>query len=67
MCLKIVQQLEPVGVGARNLSECLIIQMRNLGIDNALLETIVSKDLDLIGKNKYKEITKKYNISMQNV
>ena len=65
MCLKIVQQLEPVGVGARNLSECLIIQMRNLGIDNALLETIVSKDLDLIGKNKYKEITKKYNISMQ--
>ena len=52
MCLKIVQQLEPVGVGARNLSECLIIQMRNLGIDNALLETIVSKDLDLIGKNK---------------
>ena len=65
MCLKIVQQLEPVGVGARNLSECLIIQMRNLGIDNALLETIVSKDLELIGKNKYKEITKKYNISMQ--
>lgn len=39
--------------------------MRNFGIDNELLETIVSKDLDLIGKNKYKEITKKYNISMQ--
>ena len=36
MCLKIVQQLEPVGVGARNLSECLIIQMRNLGIDSGL-------------------------------
>ena len=34
ICLKIIQQLEPVGVGARNLSECLIIQMRNLGIDN---------------------------------
>nr|WP_317331105.1 RNA polymerase factor sigma-54 [uncultured Romboutsia sp.] len=64
-CLEIIQQLEPIGVGARNLSECLIIQMRNFGIDNELLETIVSKDLDLIGKNKYKEITKKYNISMQ--
>lgn len=64
-CLEIIQQLEPIGVGARNLSECLIIQMRNLGVDNDLLENIVSKDLDLIGKNKYKEITKKYNISMQ--
>ncbi len=64
-CIEIIQQLEPIGVGARNLSECLIIQMRNLGVDNDLLETIVSKDLDLIGKNKYKEITKKYNISMQ--
>lgn len=64
-CLEIIQQLEPIGVGARNLSECLIIQIRNLGIDNKLLETIVYKDLDLIGKNKYKEITKKYNISMQ--
>ncbi len=64
-CLEIIQQLEPIGVGARNLSECLIIQMRNFGIYNELLETIVSKDLDLIGKNKYKEITKKYNISMQ--
>ena len=64
-CLDIIQQLEPIGVGARSLPECLIIQIRNLGIDNELLETIVSKDLDLIGKNKYKEITKKYNISMQ--
>ena len=36
--LKIVQQLEPIGVGARNLSECLIIQLRNLGIENEVLE-----------------------------
>ena len=64
-CLEIIQQLEPSGVGARNLSECLIIQIRNLGIKNELLEIIVSKDLHLIGKNKYKEVCKKYNISMQ--
>ena len=64
-CLNIVQQLEPIGVGARSLSECLIIQIRNMGIDNDLIENIVYKDLDLIGKNKYKEISKKYNISLQ--
>ena len=64
-CLNIVQQLEPSGVGARSLSECLIIQIRNMGIDDNLIENIVYKDLDLIGKNKYKEISKKYNISLQ--
>lgn len=64
-CLELVQQLEPIGVGARNLSECLIIQMRNIGINNEILDSIVSEDLELLGKNKYKEISKKYNISMQ--
>ena len=63
--LDIVQQLEPIGVGARNLSECLMIQIKNLGIENDLLKNIVYKDLALIGQNKYKEICKKYNISIQ--
>lgn len=64
-CLEIVQQLEPIGVGARSLSESLIIQLRNLGIQNKLLEKIISKDLELIGNKKYKDIVKKYNISMK--
>ncbi|MBQ3421100.1 MAG: RNA polymerase factor sigma-54 [Romboutsia sp.] len=63
--LEVVQQLEPIGVGARNLSECLIIQLRNLGIRNNLLEELISKDLELIGNKKYKDIVKKYNISMK--
>lgn len=64
-CLEIVQQLEPIGIGARSLSESLIIQLRNLGIQNKLLENIISKDLELIGNKKYKDIVKKYNISMK--
>lgn len=64
-CLISVQQLEPSGVGARSLSECLMIQMASLGIYNEILEEIVSKDLNLIANNKYKEISKKYNMSLQ--
>lgn len=64
-CLNSVQQLEPTGVGARNLSECLIIQMHSLGIYNEVLEEIVRTDLNLIGSNKYKDISKKYDISLQ--
>ncbi|MEC3794197.1 RNA polymerase sigma-54 factor, partial [Clostridioides difficile] len=62
-CLISVQQLEPSGVGARSLSECLMIQMASLGIYNEILEEIVTKDLNLIANNKYKEISKKYNMS----
>lgn len=64
-CLISVQQLEPSGVGARSLSECLMIQMASLGIYNEILEEIVTKDLNLIANNKYKEISKKYNMSLQ--
>ena len=64
-CLISVQQLEPSGVGARSLSECLMIQLASLGIYNEILEEIVTKDLNLIANNKYKEISKKYNMSLQ--
>ncbi|MEG1312336.1 RNA polymerase factor sigma-54 [Clostridium sp.] len=64
-CLDQIQQLDPSGVGARNLSECLIIQMNNLDVHNSVLEEIVVKDLNLLANNKYKEISKKYNLSLQ--
>lgn len=64
-CLANIQQLDPSGVGARNISECLIIQMQNLGLYNEILEEIVINDLNLIASNKYKEISKKYGISLQ--
>lgn len=63
-CLAKVQQLEPSGIGARSLSECLIIQMHQLGLYSDLLENIVFNDLELIANNKYKDISKKYSISI---
>ena len=64
-CLEKVQQLEPSGVGARSLSECLIIQLRNREIKDLKLEEIVSKDLERVGNSKYKDISKKYDISIE--
>lgn len=64
-CLLKVQQLEPNGVGARNISECLTIQIKNLGIENQVLERIINEDLNLIAKNKYKDISKKYKMQLK--
>ncbi len=64
-CLKYIQQLEPIGIGARNLSECLLIQMENKNINDDILRSIIIEDLNLIGENKIKLISKKYNISIE--
>lgn len=63
-CLENIQQLEPSGIGARTLSECLLIQMDNKGLKDSILKNIIGEDLNLIGNNKFKEISKKYNISL---
>lgn len=63
--LSIIQQLEPVGVGARDLVECLIIQANNQGVYDEQLIKIIKEDLDLIALNKVKEISKKHKIPMQ--
>lgn len=64
-CLEKIQQLDPVGVGARDLVECLIIQVKSQGVYDEELINIIKKDLDLIALNKVKEISKKHKISMQ--
>lgn len=64
-CLDIVQELDPPGIGARNISECLILQLERMGISNNIVENIIMNDLELIGKNKLKDISKKYKISIE--
>ena len=64
-CLKYIQQLEPIGIGARDLSECLLIQMENENTKDDILKSIIVEDLNLIGQNKIKLLSKKYNINME--
>ena len=61
--LEIVQDLEPFGIGARNIKECLIIQSRKLNIFDEKMEKIITEYLESVAKNKYEFIGKKLNIS----
>ncbi len=62
--LKIVQTFEPIGVGARDLSECLLIQIRYKDIKDEKLEIIIKKYLDDIAGNRIINIAKKLSISV---
>jgi len=61
--LKIIQTFDPPGVGARNLKECLIIQLHEQNIHNELLEKVINEYLNEVGENKYNIIAKELSIT----
>ncbi len=65
--LKFIQSLEPYGVGARNLKECLLIQIYHLNLEDDIIVKIVNNNLDDIGNDNYKKISKELNITRAEV
>ncbi|MGB9832979.1 MAG: RNA polymerase factor sigma-54, partial [Caldisericum exile] len=63
--LEFVQTLEPIGVGARNIQEYFIIQLSNEAEISTEIKKLIQKDLDLLMKEDYKELVKKYKISKE--
>jgi len=56
--LQRVQRFDPPGVAARDLRECLHLQLINLGMEESLAARIVLNHLDLLEKHRYGEIVK---------
>ncbi len=54
--LKIIQSFHPVGVGARDLRECLMLQMERLNRQHTLEYQIVRDYMDALGKRRIPEI-----------
>ena len=63
--LKIVHQLDPAGVGARNLQECLLIQLqrKNQSPEVELATEIIEKAFEQFSKKHYKKLVQKFDIS----
>ncbi|MCT4565667.1 MAG: RNA polymerase factor sigma-54 [Maledivibacter sp.] len=65
--VNIIQTFDPVGVGARSLRECLIIQLRQNNVKEETIYKIIMEHLDDLGNNKINNIAKKLNISHERV
>ena len=71
--LKLVQTLEPSGVGARNLPECLLIQLNAIEQDPELAEghdlelerTLISNHLKDLEMNRYPQISRKLDVPIE--
>ena len=64
--LEIVQSLEPAGVGARTLSECLVLQLKRRE-DSGLAIRIAQDHLDPLSKNRYGFIAKALGATQEQV
>ncbi len=59
--LELVQKLEPAGVGARDLRECLLIQMAQSGEDMSFESRLIAGYMNELLENKLPDIAKKMN------
>jgi len=65
--LLVIQTFHPVGVGARDLRDCLLIQLRRLGKENTLEYKIVEKHLEDLGKRRFPEIARRLGTTVDQV
>jgi RNA polymerase sigma-54 factor len=56
--LKRIQQFDPIGVAARNLEECLLIQAEYIGADDELVISMIKNHLSNLEKKNYQAISR---------
>lgn len=65
--IQIVQGFEPAGVGARDLRECLLLQLQRNGDTDSLEYQLIDRHLEEIGRNKIPQVAEAMRISTQHV
>jgi len=62
--LKLVQSFDPIGVAARDLQECLLLQIRHIGLDGTPTEKIIVDHLRLLQNHQIPEIARRLGLSI---
>jgi RNA polymerase sigma-54 factor len=65
--ISMIQTFDPVGVGARDLRECLLIQAKHLGLENTIVTRIISDHLNQLQNKNYKIIAKALKAKIEDV
>lgn len=65
--IHVLQSFDPIGVGAQNFVDSLLIQIKAKKSKPPLLYDVVKHDIEDIANKKYRNISKKYSISMREV
>jgi len=63
----LIQTFYPAGVAARDLRECLLVQLRRLGKEHSLEHRIVSEYMEDLGRHRFVEIARRVAVSAEDV
>ncbi|MCJ7818341.1 MAG: RNA polymerase factor sigma-54 [Syntrophales bacterium] len=65
--LEVIQGFDPPGVGARDLKECLLIQLTILGIQDPLVLNIIDRHLNNLGNKNYQALARDLKVPIGKV
>ena len=63
--IQLVQSFDPPGIGARDLKECLLLQLERTGIKDRKLEQLIRCHLDDLARNRLPQIAKTMRIPLE--
>ncbi|QSH42018.1 RNA polymerase factor sigma-54 [Lentisphaerota bacterium ZTH] len=65
--VELVQSFEPAGIGARDLKECLLLQLKRTRGNNRMLKELISEHLEDLGRNRMPQIARAMKCSVEKV
>jgi len=65
--IALVQQFDPPGIGARDMKECLLLQLKMLGLAGSFAEKIINNNIEDLKRKNYSHIAKEYGCSLDDV
>jgi RNA polymerase sigma-54 factor len=66
--LELIQTFEPAGVGARNLRECLLIQLKQMNLEDSLAYKVVEGDyLEDLAANRHPQVAKILKVNLDSI
>jgi RNA polymerase sigma-54 factor len=65
--LRLVQSFDPPGIAARDIRECILLQLKALGLEESLAEKLARENLELLGKRKYQQLASLHGVSLEEI
>lgn len=65
--VKLLQSLDPPGIGAENIQDCLLLQLKRKGMENSLAAKIIQKQWKLLLRRRIPEIARAFRVSANEV
>ncbi|MBI5360740.1 MAG: RNA polymerase factor sigma-54 [Planctomycetes bacterium] len=66
-CLRVIQSLDPAGVAAHDIKECLLLQLDETDANYELKKRLISEFMDDISHNRLPKVAKEFNMSVDDL